>query len=379
MTNYPKELTDLLQVYMADGVISDAEMQVLLNKAMSLNVNPYEFKLYAEAQLKQFYQDKEDAKKQQMGRLCPHCGKSVPMFADKCPHCGKPVTPEASKEVEEIINALEDALVDMKSGKDIARSKANVERYQRKATMYYGNNPKIAQLVAEINVELKKAEKSSRNNAILNWINSHKLLTAIVAVVVVLVTVRVGSSIVNAVHQTHKNNPQICLEKIKEAIAEGDLAQAEVLYGEYAIAGKRDEACVKVLVDAFFNAKDYVKVEEYAGLSMHTKIRLALIADGQYTEAEDYMTIHGEAELVAHANECIVHMLETGVDPVKITAYCKGIAKKAASFGTYSMGKEMRIEKQLLETAGLDKPKQESNRKSLADAIDEAIGDDFGF
>ena len=41
--------------------------------------------------------------------------------------------------------------------------------------------------------------------------------------------------------------------------------------------------------------------------------------------------------------------------------------------------KEMRIEKQLLETAGLDKPKQETNRKSLADAIDEAIGDDFGF
>ena len=379
MSNYPKELTDLLQVYMADGIISDDEMTILMHKAQSLNVNPYEFKLYAEAQVKMMYQDKEDAKKQQMGRLCPHCGKSVELFADKCGHCGRPITPEASKEVEEIINALEDALVDMKSGKDIARNKATVERYQRKATMYYGNNPKIAQLVEAINVELKKAEKSSRNNAILNWINSHKLLTAVLVVVVVLVTVKVGSSIVNAVHQTHKNNPQICLDEMRAAIAAGDLSQAELLYGEYATDGKSDEACVKVLVDAFFNAKDYAKVEEYAGLSMHTKIRLALIADGKYTEAEDYMVTTSEAELVAHANECIVHMVETGVDPVKITAYCKSMAKKAASFGTHSMGKEMRIEKQLLETAGLDKPKQETNRKSLADAIDEAIGDDFGF
>ena len=51
MANYPKELLDLVQEYLTDGVITAKERQVLLNKAISLGVNPDEFDLYIDAQV----------------------------------------------------------------------------------------------------------------------------------------------------------------------------------------------------------------------------------------------------------------------------------------------------------------------------------------
>lgn len=50
------------------------------------------------------------------GKTCPYCGSSIPDLTDKCPNCGGNITPEASKELEEIIEHLESALVAFKSG-----------------------------------------------------------------------------------------------------------------------------------------------------------------------------------------------------------------------------------------------------------------------
>ena len=202
MANYPKELTDLLQEYLTDGVITPKERQILLNKAVTLNVNPDEFDLYIDAQLQKLQNAAADAVQKQKGKLCPFCQASLPMFADKCPECGNNITPEASREVEELINLLENALVSMKaagesrrsslsfggdptasmqqlqdmrnimSGKgmslsgstksvnvDYATKKAEVERYVRKAKMYYGNNKTIQFLVGEVETAIAEAEK----------------------------------------------------------------------------------------------------------------------------------------------------------------------------------------------------------------------------
>jgi hypothetical protein len=60
--------------------------------------------------------------------------------------------------LEEILDNLEDALVNMKSRKDFDRNKAIVERYERKARMYYSNHPKIKALLAEVGDEMHEAE-----------------------------------------------------------------------------------------------------------------------------------------------------------------------------------------------------------------------------
>ena len=172
MANYPKELVDLLEQYLTDGVMTSKEREVLLRKAEAMNVDKDEFDLYIDAEIQKIDQKADAIKRQSKGKLCPFCEASIPMLADKCPECGGNITPQATKELEEIIDKLEDALVNFKSGKDFERSKAEIERYIRKANMYYENNPKIKRLLEEVVAESKiaenKAKAITRNKTIKN-------------------------------------------------------------------------------------------------------------------------------------------------------------------------------------------------------------------
>ena len=157
MANYPKELQELLEQYLTDGVITTKEREVLLRKAEAMNVDKDEFDLYIDAEIQKIDQKRDAIMRQSKGKLCPFCEASIPMLADKCPECGGNITPQATKELEEVIDKLEDALVNFKSGKDIEKSKAEVERYIRKANLYYENNTKIKLLVREVENEIKNA------------------------------------------------------------------------------------------------------------------------------------------------------------------------------------------------------------------------------
>ena len=164
----PEELNALIQQYLTDGVLTDKERQVILNKAEKMGLDRDEIDLYLDAEVQKIDQQTDAAVRKQTGKTCPFCGGSVPQLTDKCPHCGENITPEASKELQEIFDNLEEALVDFKSGKDIAKSKATVERFMRKAKMYYGNNPKIQKLLEEVEMESAKAEKVAKANACKN-------------------------------------------------------------------------------------------------------------------------------------------------------------------------------------------------------------------
>lgn len=177
MTNnlIPEELNALIQEYLTDGVLTDKERQVILNKAEKMGLDHDEIDLYLDAQVQKIDQQTDAVMRKQKGKTCPYCGGSVPLLTDKCPHCGENITPEASKELQDIFDNLEDALVDYKSGKNVAKSKAKVERFMRKAKMYYGNNPKIQRLLEEVEMESVKAEKKA-NSAVRN----EKLTTILV-------------------------------------------------------------------------------------------------------------------------------------------------------------------------------------------------------
>ena len=154
-----EELNTLIQEYLTDGVLTDKERAVILRKAEGMGLDRDEIDLYLDAQVQKIDQATDAAARRQKGKTCPYCGGSVPQLTDKCPHCGENITAQASEELQEIFDNLEEALVDMKAGKDITRSKATVERYARKAKMYYGSNPKIQKLLAEIENEIITTEK----------------------------------------------------------------------------------------------------------------------------------------------------------------------------------------------------------------------------
>lgn len=168
----PQELDDLIKEYLTDGIISAKERQVLLNKAQALGLNVNEVDLYIDAQQQKADQAVAATMNKRRGKTCPYCGSSVPELTDKCPNCGGNITPEASKELEDIFDHLESALVNFKSGEDVEKNKDEVERYVRKARMYYGNNPKVQHLLEEVEMESEAAEEEARKNAKKKfWLN----------------------------------------------------------------------------------------------------------------------------------------------------------------------------------------------------------------
>jgi hypothetical protein len=181
------------------------------------------------------------------GKNCPFCGMAVPQLTDKCPHCHETLTPEASAELQEILDNLEDALIDLKAGKDVAKSKAFVERFARKAKLYYSNNPKIAKLLPEIEEETLRAEQAAKDKileqkkAVKNKKRSKALIYVLISL---LVLCGIGTWVYfnqkekdaqkqEELNKKYAHDPQLCVQGINEAIDKGDLLKAESIYTSY--------------------------------------------------------------------------------------------------------------------------------------------------
>ena len=183
----PEELNALIQEYLTDGVLSDKERAVILKKAEGMGLDRDEIDLYLDAQVQKIDQATDAAVRKQKGKTCPYCGGSIPQLADKCPHCNENITAEASSELQEIFDKLEESLVNLKSGKDIHTSRAIVERYARKAKMYFGNNPKVQKLLEEIEIETINAEKKAKSIArksIMSSLLTNKKLWASIPLII---------------------------------------------------------------------------------------------------------------------------------------------------------------------------------------------------
>lgn len=181
----PEEIEDLIQQYLTDGVLTDKERQVILRKAEGMGLDRDEIDLYLDAEVQKIEQAADSITRQRKGKTCPYCGASVPLLTEKCPYCGENITPEASDELKEIFDNLETALIDLKDAKSYKRdrNKAIVERYVRKAKMYYGSNLKVQKLLAEIEIEMSVAEKKAKSQARIAIITNKWLWSSVVLVV----------------------------------------------------------------------------------------------------------------------------------------------------------------------------------------------------
>ena len=275
----PEELNALIQQYLTDGVLTDKERQVILKKAEKMGLDRDEIDLYLDAEVQKIDQQTDAAVRKQKGKTCPFCGGSVPQLTDKCPHCGENITPEASKELLEIFDNLEEALVDFKSGKDIAKSKATVERFMRKAKMYYGNNPKIQKLLEEVEMESAKAEKVAKVNALKSTFV--KILTynwKITAAVILAVLI----GIYMLFHKSDEAKIENLYEEVSELVDDGNLDKANnKLVNTIFLNGIRERGTSYIVeyydpiylkvIKAYINHDNYEAAEELA-LSYRGKI-----------------------------------------------------------------------------------------------------------
>ena len=190
-----KEFIELLKVALTDGVITPAERQVLLKKAQSLGVDIDEADMYISAEIQKLEMQLEATKKKELGRACPNCGTSIPQLASKCPACGEPITAEASKELKVVLNNLESALVLLKSGKDVDKSRAEVERYIREAKLYHDNNAKINMLVDEVKKEMLIVAERAKKEKWFKYTIKNPWFWIGLGVIIGLILVAIGSVI----------------------------------------------------------------------------------------------------------------------------------------------------------------------------------------
>lgn len=279
----PQELDDLIKEYLSDGIISPKERQVLLNKAQALGLNLDEVDLYIDAQQQKADQAVASAMNKRRGKTCPYCGSSIPELTDKCPNCGGNITPEASKELEEIIEYLENALVSFKSGEDVDKSKAEIERYVRKARMYYGNNPKIQRLVEEVEEESEAAEAAAKKKSL--WVNIKNVTSVVVPVVLLLLLLGICFYFSPDSERKRKEEKQEeMLKKLQDAKEQTQSLGNKVLemINNGDLNGAKNELSIYSIPDAF---DSYDIVREFDG--MYLALIKAYIERGNFDEAED--------------------------------------------------------------------------------------------
>ncbi len=334
----PEELDALIQEYLTDGIITAKERQVLLNKAAQLGLNVDEIDLYIDAQQQKADQQVDAAVKKQRGQTCPYCAGSIPQLADKCPHCGQHISAEASDELKEIIENLEESLVDFKSGKDFARSKANVEKYIRKAQLYYSNNPKIQTLIAEVKAESEIAEKKAKSDAtkktLVKILTYNKWITIIV---ILLLIVGIISAIRSCQGPDPSTDAQACIQQIEKALSNDDVAKAEGLFSSYKLGKAKVTPGGIYIVEYYIEhdnldkaaamAKnlDYSEQEIYEG-----KVADAYIEKGEYEKAES-IGVRGfiSDSKIPFFSKVVKHMKKSGASKAELESYITGVVARA--------------------------------------------------
>lgn len=292
----PEELDNLIQEYLSDGIISDKERKVLLNKAQALGLNVDEVDLYIDAQQQKADQSVAAAVSKRRGKTCPFCGESIPELTDKCPSCGKTITPEASEELKELIDDLQYYL-ERYQGRPTAGRKAEIESYIRKAKMYYGNNPKVQYLVEETENSIKetiaKCKKNNRNALI---VLAFGMLFCFMCMIPAFIS---ENSEEAKAQQQELNVADEQIEKLGDQVVEligtGDLDSAKttiasfsipkVYKSSYRIASEFDDMYL-ALINAYINNGDLDNAEVVGSI-----FKLKINDDDDWKETSCYKTL----------------------------------------------------------------------------------------
>ena len=114
------ELEKLIDLALADSVLTDKERAVLQKKAESLGVDQDEFEMILEGKLHLAQKaaapppptadEKPSSNKEGELKKCPSCGAPVSSFATKCEHCGHEFRNiESARSVKDLVTKLEEA------------------------------------------------------------------------------------------------------------------------------------------------------------------------------------------------------------------------------------------------------------------------------
>lgn len=137
---FSKELENLIQATLEDGILEDYEKAALMKRAEAEGVDLAELEIYINSILqrrKRELREREDEreqehqkeKKQAFGRVCPNCGKQVPPMTLKC-DCGYEFTTDKAVSsfqlLSEKLNSINEGIGKIGEKKEKVRKKIDL-------------------------------------------------------------------------------------------------------------------------------------------------------------------------------------------------------------------------------------------------------------
>lgn len=208
---FSKQLEEVIEAALADGVITEKERAVLHKKALQEGVDPDEVDVVIDGRLQQMQNEVDKAK--QKVRKCPSCGEIIPAMTAVCPSCGQVIdtsNPD-NKALLKYMDKLEATLVELKeegSKNFDHKVRAELEGMVRQGKALYGDNKKINYLISEVEASIADFEKKYKN----------KLRAKIGGLILcVLIVLGIIFSIYNHFHQANVQEAEM-IETLKAQI-----------------------------------------------------------------------------------------------------------------------------------------------------------------
>ena len=366
---YNEQLEQLIDAALADGVLTEKEKQVLFKKAQSMGIDLDEFEMVLDARLvKTQNEEKEKAaasapRSNKFGdvRKCPVCGAIAQAYQAKCPECGYEFSnvdanlssqklaaqvmnakkesdkeqcitlfpiPNTKTDLLEFLTSLQPKMRDVND----PLSYAYFKKYQEciaKAKVSFSSDPLLVPFIESFASEEKAIKQKRRIVDFRYWMKSHKHLTRLMVIVIIIAIVSVICNIVSWANTDESNDSELCAKAISSAIENNDLPLAQKYIDNfqersYYIAGsyllltnayiENDEVDkAEQLVDKFIPDNKYNNDEVKKIL---TPLYEYLMSNGRYEEAEkyivtDYGTVYS-SDYYNYMKECVEEMCKNG-------------------------------------------------------------------
>lgn len=109
------ELEKLIDLALADGVLTDKEKQILFKKAEVAGIDLDEFEMVLEGRLHLLQKQDTTSKQKDNVTKCPSCGEIVSGLGKVCSSCGFVFANQNNSKLDDSIHTLENLLIELKS------------------------------------------------------------------------------------------------------------------------------------------------------------------------------------------------------------------------------------------------------------------------
>lgn len=309
---YSKELEELIDAALADGVLTEKEKQILLKKAKAQGIDLDEFEMVLDARAANIQKTIRPTKEKRGNVItCPRCGAVVPAYIGKCPECGfefenveanlssqklaallqKATTntqkkeiietfplPNTKSDLLEFLTALKPRILDVKD----PFANSYYKKYQEcieKAKISFSDDALVRGYIDEFEKINKSINRTRKKQSISVFIQNHKLITAIIVIFLIVIAVISGFA--------YRFDDSACKRLVMKSINVGNFSKAEHYLYSYKYGKFYIDDAYAALVEAYLQEDNIEKAKQVAN-----QYTVDLDKENVYKPLYEYLMVH---------------------------------------------------------------------------------------